>query len=534
MIDVTSYGATGDGITDDTTAIRNALAAIPAAGGALFFPSGTYIVDGGGSTNIFDIPGRNVKIFGEGYGASTIKVAGGASPYKAIFRPARPATDVSGLEVWGLTFDGNIMNQTSGAPDNDANAQIAVVGYVGTEMWVHHCESKNTCGSWVFSFTSISSANRLRVTDNIITAHGNDSLGTDHDSSAIYLAGQHCIVTNNTVISSGVGDTDGPSAYTGIELHGSHIVCSSNTVEGFRNGIFPTGAYNADSVNLTVTGNTVSDCQRGIDIWSTPSGEHTTGFGIDGCVVANNSVRLAGNGKWTDSVIERGICLHAHAADALDVRGLVVTGNHIYHELETESVTNSNSSSALGWRNSGTSEAVLGESKWTNNVVINFPMAGCMFQGVDLRNVDVSDNLFVNCGSTLWNGAVTLYKSPLGIVCKNVDGFRAAGNIFVDDNPITRAPYYVVLWQMGGSSGNHIHLLDNQFITTGDRASLVHEIYMNNSNGTMQPYVRGGVQSPTFTSGINQKYALGSCVVDTETGVSYVIDADQHTWRPVG
>jgi len=41
---VKDYGALGDGTTDDTTEIQAALDAVPAAGGAVFFPVGIYIV----------------------------------------------------------------------------------------------------------------------------------------------------------------------------------------------------------------------------------------------------------------------------------------------------------------------------------------------------------------------------------------------------------------------------------------------------------------------------------------------------------
>ena len=44
VFDVKDYGATGLGVTDDTTAIINAVAAIPSTGGILFFPPGTYLV----------------------------------------------------------------------------------------------------------------------------------------------------------------------------------------------------------------------------------------------------------------------------------------------------------------------------------------------------------------------------------------------------------------------------------------------------------------------------------------------------------
>ncbi|MTD17198.1 hypothetical protein GIS00_25005 [Nakamurella sp. YIM 132087] len=41
---VTAYGAKGDGVSDDTAAVRAAIAAVPAAGGTVFFPAGTYLI----------------------------------------------------------------------------------------------------------------------------------------------------------------------------------------------------------------------------------------------------------------------------------------------------------------------------------------------------------------------------------------------------------------------------------------------------------------------------------------------------------
>jgi hypothetical protein len=70
-IDVKDFGAKGDGATDDTTAIHNAVAALTAAGGGtLLFPEGTYRVIYPGASAayphaVFMLP-SNTKVIGRG------------------------------------------------------------------------------------------------------------------------------------------------------------------------------------------------------------------------------------------------------------------------------------------------------------------------------------------------------------------------------------------------------------------------------------------------------------------------------------
>lgn len=67
--DVKTYGATGNGTTDDITAINSAVsAAATAGGGTVLFPAGTYRI----SAEIA-ITSSNIHLAGEGIGASVIK-----------------------------------------------------------------------------------------------------------------------------------------------------------------------------------------------------------------------------------------------------------------------------------------------------------------------------------------------------------------------------------------------------------------------------------------------------------------------------
>jgi len=65
-VSVKDFGATGDGSTNDTTAINNALSAVSSTGQAVYFPAGTYIYNGGGSL------GNGVVIYGDGKNATKI------------------------------------------------------------------------------------------------------------------------------------------------------------------------------------------------------------------------------------------------------------------------------------------------------------------------------------------------------------------------------------------------------------------------------------------------------------------------------
>ncbi len=70
---VKQYGAVGDGVTDDTTAIANARSAANAAGGGtVYYPTGIFI---SGNQTLYSF----VTDLGAGIGATTIKLKNGAN-----------------------------------------------------------------------------------------------------------------------------------------------------------------------------------------------------------------------------------------------------------------------------------------------------------------------------------------------------------------------------------------------------------------------------------------------------------------------
>ncbi len=78
VFNVKSYGATGDGSTDDTVAIQAAINAVPSTGGKVVLPAGVYMIS---STLTIDKDGTILAGVGAG---TTIRVAGSALGIDAI------------------------------------------------------------------------------------------------------------------------------------------------------------------------------------------------------------------------------------------------------------------------------------------------------------------------------------------------------------------------------------------------------------------------------------------------------------------
>lgn len=79
VYNVKAYGATGDGVTDDYTAINSAITALSTTGGILFFPKGTYLVYATlliPSNCTIKGAGRNASIIKQGFVASGVDTVG--------------------------------------------------------------------------------------------------------------------------------------------------------------------------------------------------------------------------------------------------------------------------------------------------------------------------------------------------------------------------------------------------------------------------------------------------------------------------
>jgi hypothetical protein len=111
-VDVTAYGATGDGSTDDTAAVLAALAVCHTTGAALYFPEGSFVLSGAG-TEILLVT-KSIRIFGAGMGRSILKIAAsvGASTDVIRYNP----TAASGAQSFGFAVTDLGGSAVSGTP----------------------------------------------------------------------------------------------------------------------------------------------------------------------------------------------------------------------------------------------------------------------------------------------------------------------------------------------------------------------------------------------------------------------------------
>jgi hypothetical protein len=111
-LNVRDYGAKGDGIADDTAAIRRAISAVPFGGGTVYLPCGTYLLSSG--LTIFT---SHTTLTSDG-GCATLKLTGsngfvaltasgkGLSPSVPLIRDTAPNTFTVGsgeLRALGMT-----------------------------------------------------------------------------------------------------------------------------------------------------------------------------------------------------------------------------------------------------------------------------------------------------------------------------------------------------------------------------------------------------------------------------------------------
>lgn len=381
VYNVKDYGAVGDGTTDDTTALTNAINACP-VGGTVYIPPGSYVV-----STALPMP-NGVTVQGAGRG-TTLLPQGTVSCFQRIATSGSPVTDFHMID---LCIDGS---GHSGAYTSSMKGVFA--------QYMSQCSFRN-----------------LRI-QNI----GASGLGIDFLKDGTYIADvftKNCGRLNNGAQPGGAGIGIGTGAWTVEDF--TVIGCSA--IGNKRYGIFTETQSSTFSQGARIIGCYMENNQTGF----TDAG--CTGLIFSGCIVRGNvgsglsislgtlSVNYGLEGIISNCVIEsngtHGIVVD-QGASAGDLRNWLITGNRIRSNTNAGvSITTASSKQTYG-------VAI------TNNEISGNGSLGVRFLGSGTpTDITIANNRMFNNGQTNGTGYTQAIRLETSMTRIGISGNRCYDN----------------------------------------------------------------------------------------------------------
>jgi len=237
VVNVKSVGAVGDGTTDDTGHIQNAVNSVSASpgGGIVFFPPGQYLVQ--------QIPNKawcvelksNVLIMGIGT-SSCIKLADSQSKFTRIFSTNYKVAN-SNIHFSNLCIDGNKSNQ-----DPTYEQQHSILLDNASNCSVKYCVIHDTVGDGVYVHAGGRSYGSQGIDVSYNEMHDIDRVGINFAGASFSVASYNYI--HDTPNNSIKMEQNGPSAYC------SHNRFSHNRIEN-TGGIALSGGGGSSNITLS-------------------------------------------------------------------------------------------------------------------------------------------------------------------------------------------------------------------------------------------------------------------------------------------
>lgn len=294
VISVRSFGAVGNGVADDSAAIRTALQAVPDEGGTLYFPAGTYLVSQD-PVRAWVFPLKsNLRVLGEGAATTKILLKTGADKWTRVFS----GTEVENVVISDLEIDGQHALQAINSEQRHAIiasyarnmlvARTVLHGMSGDGVYFHGMGSNNAAvanegygnGRVVINFDGVSDsiAYDNLIHDNVNWAMKMEADDPNHKFGNLFVGNKvHGSSTGVAIGARGVKYTDMVIAGNDFELYGNldagqcvairtvaRIRIQGNTCRGANGlGIL----FDSDVEDITIKENTIRDVFDNKDRW---------------------------------------------------------------------------------------------------------------------------------------------------------------------------------------------------------------------------------------------------------------------------
>lgn len=391
-VNVKDFGATGDGTTDDSTSVQNAInAANTAGGGLVFFPEGTYELNNSTLTMY-----SNITLQGEGH-ASIIQGWPGITASGISLVTWRNIRIKGYRYIWSNCTDvllENIYFENENYSD-PANASSRFCQFTDSSRFrIVNCYIENCqYGIWIGGAAgSLTSQN----TDVVV---------------------ESCYIKNTYAT--------GYSYPAGINIaDGKNIVLTKNHIEGIQplTGTKGYGIYQGDNTvfkaeNIVISNNTVEDCEYGIKLHSAAKVVVSDNVVTLGAGDAGQAIASFGDLDPIDSSIPSSFTVTSNVVQGADIffpgwhKNLTITGNTVVDG------------------NRGITTYTSGGSDYSYYVTIDGnTISECNQTGILLQDTEyctISNNTIIDCNT---NGGATAFSSSA------ISSYTQTNNIYVHDN----------------------------------------------------------------------------------------------------
>lgn len=275
-VSVKDFGAVGDGVTDDTAAIQ---LAVSSGAGAVYFPSGTYKVDG----RVL-LP-SNVRVFGDG-AASVLKKTSTATQRNTFYFSSGSASNV---EIDHLNFfsDRTMANADTAVIDGSINTTNYDNIYIHDNIFSY---TNDGTGCILIAAKPTTTASNIRIVNNTFNGVKYFAVATNNNNSDAVIRNSHVHISGNVFKDCG---SFGPQGFCVTIAGGTgNVVVQGNTFSG-------TNGYGVEFAGPVIGGIIDSNVFSGSYTQIIALSANAAYAQNDNIIISNNTTQGAVTANWT-------------------------------------------------------------------------------------------------------------------------------------------------------------------------------------------------------------------------------------------